>query len=136
MGFSSYKLHAFSFYFSCSSSTAIADGPTVIASESTSKLGGPVAPTPPVEANKNPTIAFGTGDTHGTLMPSSRNMSDSGPSAPPSGVYFSASDPVLVPSQESRLPSAVGAIRREVGSHQTPVGQDSVTPVERKSTAG
>ncbi|KAM7503796.1 hypothetical protein LguiB_002700 [Lonicera macranthoides] len=121
--------------FVASSSTAIADDPTVIASESTSKLQDPVAPTPPIEANKNPTIAFGTGDTHGTLMPSSRNMSDSRPSAPPSGVYFSASDPVLVPSQESRVPSAVGAIRREVGSHRTPVGQDSVTPVERKSTA-
>lgn len=36
-----------------------------------------------------------------------------------SGVYSSASDPVLVPSLNPRNPNAVGAIKREIGSQRT-----------------
>ncbi|KAH7684168.1 UBA-like protein [Dioscorea alata] len=39
-------------------------------------------------------------------------------SAPVAGVYASASDPVLVPSFDTRAPALVGAIKREVGNKQ------------------
>ncbi|KAJ4730253.1 GBF-interacting protein 1-like [Melia azedarach] len=66
-----------------------------------------------VDANKNPTIAFGSGPTPGQPAASSSASSSS-------TVCFSSSDPVLVPSNDSRLPGAVGTIKREVGSHRTP----------------
>lgn len=66
-----------------------------------------------IDANKNPTIAFGAGPIQGRPAASSRTSSSS-------TVCFSSSDPVLVPSNDSRLPGAVGAIKREVGSHRTP----------------
>ncbi|XP_047317166.1 GBF-interacting protein 1-like isoform X2 [Impatiens glandulifera] len=49
-----------------------------------------------------------------------------------SGVYFSASDPVLVPSQDTRLPGSIGAIKREVGSQRAPVEHISVVSQENK----
>ncbi|KAA8526638.1 hypothetical protein F0562_008159 [Nyssa sinensis] len=141
-----------------SSETVITNGPIGIASGSTSvvhgthlsagsvmkqseedspidinKLGGSRPLSPPIDAKENPTIAFGTGDTHGQLTPSSSDNSASKTQVPLSGVYFSASDPVLFPSQDSRLPSAVGTIKREVGSQRTSVEQFSA---ENKSTAG
>lgn len=39
-------------------------------------------------------------------------------SAPVAGVYASASDPVLVPSFDTRAPALVGTIKREVGNKQ------------------
>ncbi|KAL3508342.1 hypothetical protein ACH5RR_027743 [Cinchona calisaya] len=51
-----------------------------------------------------------SGSSH---LPTSMN------SAPLSGVYSSASDPVLLPSLNSRNPGAVGAIKRETGSQQS-----------------
>ncbi|KAF6153826.1 hypothetical protein GIB67_001059 [Kingdonia uniflora] len=47
------------------------------------------------------------------------------------GVYSSASDPVLVPSLDSRLPGAVGTIKREVKSQRTAI--DSHTTVSAES---
>ncbi|CAK9167185.1 unnamed protein product [Ilex paraguariensis] len=95
------------------------------------KLEGP----PPLElpncASKNPTIAFGTADRDGLCIPNSNNL----PDPITTTLHFSASDPVLVPSHDSRLPSVVGTIRREVGIQRTPVDQISVTPAENKSTA-
>ncbi|KAA8524895.1 hypothetical protein F0562_011318 [Nyssa sinensis] len=100
-----------------------------------SKLGGPQPLPPPVDAKESPTIGFETGDTHGLLTPSSSDSSTSMTSASSSGVYFSASDPLLLPSQDLRLPGDVGTIKREVGSHQIPVEQISPIPAEIKSTA-
>ncbi|KAF5960648.1 hypothetical protein HYC85_001857 [Camellia sinensis] len=89
----------------------------------------------PVNAKENPSIDFGTGDIHGQFTSSSSNSSTAGTQAPLPGVYFSASDPVLVPSHDLRLPGAVGAIKREVGSQRTPVEQNSLVTLEGKSTA-
>ncbi|KAK3017270.1 hypothetical protein RJ639_007382, partial [Escallonia herrerae] len=90
---------------------------------------------PPADANKKSTIAFGTGDIDDQLLQSSSNISASSTSAPLPGVCFSASDPVLMPSHDSRLPNAVGAIRREVGSQRPAVEEIPVTPAESKLTA-
>nr|DAD23859.1 TPA_asm: hypothetical protein HUJ06_025322 [Nelumbo nucifera] len=52
-----------------------------------------------------------------------------------SGVYSSSSDPVLVPSFDSRPPGAVGTIKREIGSQRTVVEQNAKISSESKSTA-
>ncbi|KAK2986441.1 hypothetical protein RJ640_011879 [Escallonia rubra] len=101
-----------------------------------SKFEAPPPLAPPADANKKSSIAFGTGDIDDQLLPSSSNISASTTSAPSPGVCFSASDPVLVPSHDSRLPNAVGAIRREVGSQRPPVEEIPVTPSESKLIAG
>ncbi|GAB4845906.1 hypothetical protein Ancab_024911 [Ancistrocladus abbreviatus] len=43
----------------------------------------------------------------------------------------SSSDPVLVPSRDSRLPTAVGAIKREVGNQRTAAESIACIPPER-----
>ncbi|KAJ0111342.1 hypothetical protein Patl1_01803 [Pistacia atlantica] len=131
-----------------SSVSAMANGPSVVASGGTNvlhsdlpagtgvnqpevsssaaginKLGS--APSP-VHSNKTPTIAFGTGSTQGQPAPISSSLTSS-------TVCFSSSDPVLVPSNDSWLPGAVGAIKREVGSHRT--SNEPNTAAENKSSA-
>lgn len=88
---------------------------------------------PSVDTDKTPTIAFGTGDTHGEPIP---NSSDSISVAPASSstVCFSSSDPVLFPSNDSRLPGTVGTIKREVGSHRT-VDETNVVILTEKSAS-
>ncbi|KAL4555339.1 hypothetical protein LXL04_037957 [Taraxacum kok-saghyz] len=81
-----------------------------------------------IDASKIPGVASESG--HVAIM---KNTSAS-PSPSP-GVYLSEKDPILMPSQDSRLPVAVGTIRREVGSQRTPVDQVQDTPLEIKSTA-
>ncbi|XP_058218637.1 uncharacterized protein LOC131329507 isoform X3 [Rhododendron vialii] len=98
-----------------------------------SKLNGPPPPPHPVSTMEKPPIDFVTGDAHGHLTSSSSSNSIAGTQATLPGVYFSASDPVLVPSHDSRLPGAVGAIKREVGSQRIPVEQISSDPSEGKS---
>ncbi|KAK1380789.1 hypothetical protein POM88_027533 [Heracleum sosnowskyi] len=58
------------------------------------------------------------------------NFYDTSASASSPGAYFSASDPVLVSSQDSRLLSAVGTIKCEISPEQI-----SLVPVESKSVA-
>ncbi|XP_059661279.1 GBF-interacting protein 1-like isoform X2 [Cornus florida] len=89
---------------------------------------------PPLDAKENSTTDFGTGDTHGQLTASSSNSSASMNPAQLSGEYFSVSDPVLVPSQDSRIPGTAGTIKREMGSQRTPAEHISVIPAESKST--
>lgn len=101
-----------------------------------SKLGGPPPPPHPVTAMENPRIDLVAGDTQGNLTTSSSSNSIAGTQTTSPGVYFSASDPVLVPSHDARLPGAVGAIKREVGSQRTPVEQISLVPSEGKSVPG
>lgn len=141
-----------------SSITVMADGPAVTTTRNTSvvhtshstvasdvihadlsastdanKLGN--SPSPSIDANKNPSIAFGTGDTCGRPTPGSSNCSASVTPASSSGGYFSASDPVLVPSHDSRISHAVGTIKREVGSQRTPVENNEITHAESRSAA-
>ncbi|KAI8012353.1 GBF-interacting protein 1 [Camellia lanceoleosa] len=99
------------------------------------KLGGPPQLPHLVDAKENPSIEFGTGHTQRQPMTSSSGSSTAGTQASSTGDYFSASDPVLVPSHDSRLPGAMGAIKREVGSQRTPVEQISLVPSEGKSIA-
>ncbi|XP_010657491.1 GBF-interacting protein 1-like isoform X2 [Vitis vinifera] len=103
------------------------------ASTDANKLGN--SPSPSIDANKNPSIAFGTGDTCGQPTPGSSNCSASVTPASSSGGYFSASDPVLVPSHDSRISHAVGTIKREVGSQRTPVENNEITHAESRSAA-
>lgn len=103
------------------------------ASTDANKLGN--SPSPFIDANKNPSIAFGTGDTCGQPTPGSSNCSASVTPASSSGGYFSASDPVLVPSHDSRISHAVGTIKREVGSQRTPVENNEITHAESRSVA-
>ncbi|KAJ1431779.1 UBA-like superfamily [Sesbania bispinosa] len=132
-----------------SSAPIIANGPTSVASGTTSgvspspssaRSGDNMGPSsgdnnnlssalPSESSNKVATVASGSGST-----PSSSNYSGSGP-ASSSAVYFSSSDPVLVPSDDSWFPGAVGAIKREVGSPH-PLGEsNAVNSAENKLTA-
>ncbi|KAI5424473.1 hypothetical protein KIW84_030601 [Lathyrus oleraceus] len=52
-----------------------------------------------------------------------------------SAVCFSSSDPVLVPSNDSRFPGAVGAIKREVGGQRPPTELNVANTSENKSSA-
>ncbi|OVA19746.1 Protein of unknown function DUF1296 [Macleaya cordata] len=50
------------------------------------------------------------------------------------GVYSSASDPVLVPNIDSRVPGAVGTIKREVRVQRAAVESNATIPAESIST--
>ncbi|KAL5981937.1 hypothetical protein ACLOJK_016004 [Asimina triloba] len=79
------------------------------------------------------------GGEQGQPMPNTKHFQLSMAPISISGVYSSASDPVLVPCSDSRTPGAIGTIKREVGSQRTVVGQ-TVTmatesmPVSQDST--
>ncbi|XP_060186953.1 GBF-interacting protein 1-like isoform X3 [Lycium barbarum] len=73
------------------------------------------------DASKNPKAATGNRDVHGQRRPNSGNSSRTLSSPPPTGTYLSASDPVLLPSQDSRPAGVVGTVRREIGSQHSPV---------------
>ncbi|XP_055810709.1 GBF-interacting protein 1-like isoform X4 [Solanum dulcamara] len=75
---------------------------------------------PSHDANRSPRVSAATMDMLGQKIPNSSNSSTSFSSPPSSGAYFSASDPVLLPSHDSRLPGAVGTIRREVSIQRAP----------------
>ena len=134
----------------CSSASTIANGPTsegsgttggVSPSPSSAGSGDRMGPSsvgnnnlgsalPSDSSHKGSAVASGSGSMH-----SSSNCSESGP-ASSSAVYFSSSDPVLVPSSDSWVPGAVGAIRRDVGS-QRPSGElNPVSSAENKLSAG
>ncbi|KAK6259611.1 hypothetical protein SCA6_014085 [Theobroma cacao] len=72
----------------------------------------------PVDAINKPTIAFGSGDISGQPTASSSDCSTLTIPVSSSAICFSSSDPVLVPSCDSRLPGTLGTIKREVGSHR------------------
>lgn len=126
----------------CSSATVTIDGSSGIVSASAignnqavtaadiAKVEGQQALDFLAVTDKTPTNAFVTAEAPTLVMQSSSNTPTSGTKASSSGAYFSASDPVLVSSQDSRL-LGVGTIKRE----KTPE-QISVVPVESKSIAG
>ncbi|KAG2713874.1 hypothetical protein I3760_04G196300 [Carya illinoinensis] len=90
--------------------------------------------TPPAYTNKNSVSTFGTEDLHGQPSPSSSNCSVSTIPSSSSAICFSSLDPVLVPSNDSRLPGAVGAIKREEGSNQPP-GEPNALILAENNTA-
>ncbi|KAJ8564435.1 hypothetical protein K7X08_000895 [Anisodus acutangulus] len=75
---------------------------------------------PSYDANRSPRVSMGTRDMLGQKMPNFSNSSSSLSSPPSSGAYFSVSDPVLLPSHDSRPPGAIGTIRREVSGQSAP----------------
>ncbi|XP_065873634.1 GBF-interacting protein 1-like isoform X2 [Euphorbia lathyris] len=92
------------------------------------KLGSKVAS---IDAEKPPNIAFG--DVQGEPT-SSSNDSVPVTAALLSTVCFSSSDPVLVPSNDSRLPGTVGTIKREVGNHRIVGESTAVIPAEKSAS--
>ncbi|GJV52799.1 hypothetical protein Tco_1448540 [Tanacetum coccineum] len=100
------------------------------ASTASSKLEGPLPQISAIEASKGPIVAVVFGSPHGSL---SNNVSASKTPPASPGVFLSDSDPILMPSQDSRAP--VGTIRREVWSQKTPVEQIHENPREIKSIA-
>ncbi|XP_041007038.1 GBF-interacting protein 1-like isoform X5 [Juglans microcarpa x Juglans regia] len=90
--------------------------------------------TPPAHTNKNSVSTFGTRDLHGQPSPSSSNCSVSTIPSSSSAICFSSLDPVLVPSNDSRLPGAAGAIKREEGSNQPP-GEPNTLILAENNTA-
>ncbi|XP_050207045.1 GBF-interacting protein 1-like [Mercurialis annua] len=99
-----------------------------ISSTIVDKMGSTVSA---VDADKSPEIAFGTGDAHGGPVPISSNSVSVAPTSS-SAVYFSSSDPVLVPSNDLRVP--VGTIKREVGGHRTSGDSNAVIPIEKSAS--
>ncbi|XP_038693360.1 GBF-interacting protein 1-like isoform X2 [Tripterygium wilfordii] len=131
---------------SASSAAIVANGPTVVASGSTGMnqpekilyttgINKSESALPPVDGDKSPNIANGTGDMGGEPVGNSSSSSFSMTSSSSSAVCFSSWDLDLVPTSDSRLPGAVGAIKQEVGSNQTSSDQNSVIPAETKLTS-
>ncbi|CAN4097463.1 unnamed protein product [Withania somnifera] len=73
---------------------------------------------PSHDANRSPRVFVGAKDMLGQKMPNFSNSSTSLSSPPSSGGYFSASDPALLPSHDSRSPGAEGTILREVSDQR------------------
>ncbi|KAI3465549.1 hypothetical protein Pfo_022212 [Paulownia fortunei] len=101
---------------------------------SLSKLEGLLPFSSPIDSSKN-SGALGTRDIQQNEMLDSSNSAISLPSLPTSGSHFSSLDPVLLPSQDFPLPSAMGTTRREVGSQHTPVELIADNPTDRKSAS-
>ncbi|CAN1236068.1 GBF-interacting protein 1-like, partial [Linum grandiflorum] len=71
-----------------------------------------------ITADKTLVVAHGTADTLGEPVPNSNSSSVSVNAVSSSTVCFSSSDPVLVPSNDSRVAGTVGTIKCEVLSHR------------------
>ncbi|KAF9590747.1 hypothetical protein IFM89_038060 [Coptis chinensis] len=91
------------------------------------ELGSALIPPPPPVTAKAPPSEVKTG--HEQSTPSSDHVA-----SPVSvlGVYSSASDPILVPSLDARLPGTVGTIKCEVGSQRTGNESSPLIPSENK----
>ncbi|XP_058112786.1 GBF-interacting protein 1-like isoform X3 [Magnolia sinica] len=90
---------------------------------------------PPPAADLKSTPATVTGGPLGQPAPSSDQFLATMIPASVSGVYSSASDPVLVPSLDTRVPGVVGTIKREVGSQRTVVELTSTVTALSKSVS-
>ncbi|KAJ4824702.1 hypothetical protein Tsubulata_040806 [Turnera subulata] len=140
---------------SASSTAVIANGPASVASGTTgaasiltagsgiSQHDVPLSPTSvnkpgaaasPINGNKSSTIASGYGDACSESVPASSNSSLSVTPASSSTACFSSSDPVLTPSNDSRLPGMVGTIKREVGSQRTVNESNADVPPEKSAS--
>ena len=90
----------------------------------------------PVDVNEKPAVASADEDLYEQPAQSSSNLSVLPIPTSTSTVCFSPSDPVLVPSNDSRVPGAVGTIKREVGGHRPSGELNASIQAEGKSTAG
>lgn len=106
-----------------------ASAPAAAAAAVTGKLEGLTQHGAPIDANKSSNVGQGTMDNHGLPMPASSDSTASFAS----GTELSASDPVLLPSQDSQPLGALGGIRSEVQSQRAPVAANSN---DSKSTSG
>ncbi|KAJ8748229.1 hypothetical protein K2173_000637 [Erythroxylum novogranatense] len=86
-----------------------------------------------LQADNTLTVGLEIEETCGVPMTSSSNSLVPVTPASSATVCFSPSDPVLVPSNDLRLPGAVGAIKREVGSHRTVGESTTVVPTEKSA---
>lgn len=117
-----------------SSSSAAVNGPSDLASGSNSIVQNAHAPprrgvkqfeantgmqTTSADSTKNPKSATGNRDVHGQRMPNTDSSSRTLSSPSPTGADLSASDPMLLPSQDSRPAGVVGTVRREVGAQHS-----------------
>ncbi|KAG4137765.1 hypothetical protein ERO13_D07G091900v2 [Gossypium hirsutum] len=84
----------------------------------------------PVNTISKPTIAFGSGDMSGEPAASSSDCSMSTAPASSSAICFSSSDPVLVPSTDSRLLNPLDTIKLE--SNRASTEPNAVIPTENK----
>ncbi|XP_049412967.1 GBF-interacting protein 1-like isoform X2 [Solanum stenotomum] len=134
-----------------SSSSAAVNGPSDLASGSNSIVQNAHAPprrgvkqfeantgmqTTFADSTKNPKSATGNRDVHGQRMPNTDSSSRTLSSPSPTGADLSASDPVLLPSQDSRPAGVVGTVRREVEAQHSPVEHvSSKSNGSKKTTA-
>ncbi|XVF81410.1 hypothetical protein PTKIN_Ptkin15bG0153000 [Pterospermum kingtungense] len=88
-----------------------------------------------VDAINKPTIAFASEDMSRQPASSSSDCSTTTTPASSSTICFSSSDPILVPSNDSRLPGSLGTIKREIGSNWTSTEINAVIPAEKKSAS-
>lgn len=88
------------------------------------------------DANKNAKSATGNRDVHGQQMPNIGNSLRTPSVSSPSVACLSASDPVLLPSQDSRPAGVVGTVRKEVGAHHSPTEHVSSKFNGSKKTTG
>ncbi|XP_062107111.1 GBF-interacting protein 1-like isoform X2 [Humulus lupulus] len=136
-----------------SSASIISNGTTIIASGSTNAqvsnisagIGPELGPTSvgttnlslqPVDENMKLTSSSTNEDSYEQPSQSSNNFSAMPVATSASTVCFSSSDPVLVLSNDSRVPGAVGTIKREVGGHRSSGEPTAVIEAENKLTTG
>ncbi|XAR55238.1 hypothetical protein NMG60_11035257 [Bertholletia excelsa] len=99
-----------------------------------SKIAGPALHLQLVNAKESTAGNCQMGDAQEHPITSSSHSSAFGIDTPP-GVNVVALDPVFVGTHDSELPSAVGTIKSEVGTQQTPVEQNLPDHSGGKSTA-
>ncbi|CAN1236063.1 GBF-interacting protein 1 [Linum grandiflorum] len=103
----------------------VANGPIAVASGTTGEPAGSIT------ADKTLVVAHGTADTLGEPVPNSNSSSVSVNAVSSSTVCFSSSDPVLVPSNDSRVAGTVGTIKCEVLSHRVLADTDAGSNPEK-----
>ncbi|CAN1236067.1 GBF-interacting protein 1 [Linum grandiflorum] len=107
----------------------VANGPIAVASGTTGEPAGSIT------ADKTLVVAHGTADTLGEPVPNSNSSSVSVNAVSSSTVCFSSSDPVLVPSNDSRVAGTVGTIKCEVLSHRVLADTDAGSNPEKPAGA-
>ncbi|CAN1181506.1 GBF-interacting protein 1 [Linum perenne] len=109
--------------------SVVANGPIGVVSGTTGE------PAESITADKTLVAAHGSADSHGEPVPNSSSSSVSVNAVSSSTVCFSSSDPVLVPSNDSRVAGTVGTIKCEVPSHRVPGDADAVPNPEKPASA-
>ncbi|CAN6574073.1 unnamed protein product [Malus baccata var. baccata] len=111
------------------SHSSAGSGPEISLSLVGDNLGSSV---PPVDAKKTPNIKYGNEDLHEQPALSSSSSSVLPTPATTLAACFSPSDPVPVPSNDSRLPGSVVTIKCEIGSHHPAASEVGSSPAQGK----